>query len=215
MKYWLVHDGILNSWLIIIPALSLHKWVSLLPKMHQITRVWSLLNWIEKQKSPLQFWQINVAQNHVEFPISGELHVIRVVESFNHFLRAWHTNDIEIVFGPFNGCRMPSLRSQNPSKQDIDQTTIFTRQKRDIMLVKTQSDREKQQQQERNHAETQQKGEPSKWKKKKEPWKSCSYAATCWFQTPKMLLAYDGLQAYSITLQVPFCNSICIEHMFC
>lgn len=26
-----------------------------------------------------------------------------------------------------------------------------------------------------------------------------------------MLLAYDGLQAYSITLQVPFCNSICIE----
>ena len=94
-----------------------------------------------------------------EFQISGELHVI--VESFNHFLRAWHTDDIEIIFGPFNGRVMPSLRSQNPSKQDIDQTTVFTRQKRD-MLVKTQPEREKQQQQERNHAETQQKGEPSK-----------------------------------------------------
>lgn len=72
-----------------------------------------------------------------------------IVESFNHFLRAWHTNDIEIVFGPFNGCVMPSLRSQNPSKQDIDQTTVFMRQKRDMLLVKTQSEREKQQQQER------------------------------------------------------------------
>ena len=45
----------------------------------------------------------------------------------------------------------------------------------------------------------------------KQTWKSCSYEATWWFKTPKMLLAYDGLQAYSITLQVPFCNSICIE----
>lgn len=49
IKCWLVHDGILNSWLIIIPT----KVGSLLPKIHQITRVWSLLNWIEKQRFPL------------------------------------------------------------------------------------------------------------------------------------------------------------------
>ena len=78
--------------------------------------------------------------NFNEFQVSGELHVI--VESVNHFLRAWHTDDIKIVFGPFNGRVMTSLRSQNPSKQDIDQTTVFTRQKRD-MIVKTQPEREK------------------------------------------------------------------------